>query len=57
MLWQYLIPVEKHAFVIPFKSSEDIQKKEDGPDRPVFNKKISSVTLNELAIKARESIL
>ena len=37
------------------KSSRDIQKKEDGPDRSVSNNKFSSVTLNELAMEARES--
>ena len=38
-----------------FKSSENIQKKEDGPDRSVSNNKFSSVTLNELAMKARKN--
>ena len=33
-----------------FKSSENIQKKEGGPDRSVSNNQSSSVTLNELAI-------
>ena len=37
-----------------FKSSENIQKKEGGPDRPVSDNKSSSVTLNELAMKARK---
>ena len=36
-----------------FKSIECIQKKEDGPDRSVSNNQFSSVTLNELAIKAK----
>ena len=40
-----------------FKSSENIQKKEDGPDRSVSNNQFSSVTLNKRAIKARENIL
>ena len=31
-----------------FKSSEHIEKKEDGPDRSVSNNTFSSVTLNEL---------
>ena len=39
------------------KSSENIQKKVGGPDCTVSNNKFSSVTLNELATKARESIL
>ena len=36
-----------------FKSSENIQKKEDGPDRSVSDNQSSSVTLDELAMKAR----
>ena len=36
-----------------FESSENIRKKEGRSDRPVSNK-FSSVTLNELAKKARE---
>ena len=36
------------------KSSENIQKKEGGPDRSVSDNQSSSVTLNELAIKARK---
>ena len=38
-----------------FKSSENIQKKEGGPDRSVSDNQFSSVTLNELAMKARKS--
>ena len=38
-----------------FKSSENIQKNEVGPDRSVSDNQSSSVTLNELAMKARES--
>ena len=38
-----------------FKSSENIQKKERGPDRSVSDNQSSSVTLNELAMKARKS--
>ena len=37
-----------------FKSSENIQKKEGGLDRSVSDNQSSSVTLNELAIKARK---
>ena len=40
-----------------FKSNENIQKKEDGPDRSVSNNIFSFVTLNELTMKARERIL
>ena len=36
-------------------SSENIQKKECGPDRSVSDNQCSSVTLNELAMKARQS--
>ena len=35
-----------------FKSSKNIQKKEGGPDRSVSDNQSSSVTLNELAVKA-----
>ena len=38
-----------------FKSSENIQKKEGGPDRSVSDNQSSSVTLNELTMKARRS--
>ena len=37
-----------------FKRSENIQKKEAGPDSTVSNNQISSVTLNELAMNARD---
>ena len=37
-----------------FKSHENIQKNEGGPDRSVWDNKSSSVTLNELAMKARK---
>ena len=37
-----------------FKRSENIQKKEGGPDRSVSDNQSSSVTLNELAMKARK---
>ena len=38
-----------------FKSSENIQKKEGGSDRHVSDNQSSSVTLNELPMKARKS--
>ena len=38
-----------------FKSNVNIHKKEDGPDRSVPDNESSSVTLNELAMKARKS--
>ena len=34
-----------------FKGSENIQKKEHGSDSTVLNNNLSSVTLNEVAIK------
>ena len=37
-----------------FKSSENIRKKEGGPNRSVSDNQSSSVTLNELAMKARK---
>ena len=46
----------KNIIMSSFKSSRDIQKKEGGPDCTVSNIKLSSVTLNELAMKARERI-
>ena len=38
-----------------FKSSENVQKKECGSDRSVSDNQSSSVTMNELAMKARKS--
>ena len=38
-----------------FKSSENIQKKDDGSERSVSDNQSSSVTLNELAMQARKS--
>ena len=37
------------------KSSENIQKKECGPDRSVSDNQSSSATLNKLAMNARKS--
>ena len=45
----------KNIKISSFKSSEKIQKKEGGPDRSVSDKQSSSVTLNELAMKARKN--
>ena len=44
----------KNIKMSSFKSSEYIQKKEGGPDRSVLDNQSSSVTLNELAMKARK---
>ena len=38
-----------------FKNSENIQKKDCGLDRSVSDNQSSSVTLNELAMKARKN--
>ena len=40
-----------------FKGSENIRKKEGGSDRSVANNEFSYVTLNELAMEARDIIL
>ena len=45
----------KNIKMSSFKSSENIQKKEGGPDRSVSDNQSSSVTLNELAMKARKN--
>ena len=42
----------KNIKMSSFKSSENIQKKEAGLDRSVSDNQSSSVTLNELAMKA-----
>ena len=44
-----------HGHVCMMKSSENIQKKEDGPDRSILDNQSSSVTLIELAKKARKN--
>ena len=51
-----LVYTHKNIKMSSFKSSENIQKKEDGPDRSVSDTKSSSVTLNELAMKARKKL-
>ena len=45
----------KNIKMSSFESSEHIQKKEGGPDRSVSDNQSSSVTLNELAMKARKN--
>ena len=44
----------KNIKISSLKSSENIQKKEGGPDRSVSDKQSSSLTLNKLAMKARK---
>ena len=51
------VTTNKKIKVSSFKSSENIQKNKSGPDCTVSNSKLSSVTLNKLAMKAKESIL
>ena len=43
----------KNIKMSSFKSSENIQKKEGGPDRSVSDNQSYSVTMNELTMKAR----
>ena len=47
--------MNKNIKMSSFTSSENIQKKEEGPDRSVSDNQSSSVTLNELAKKARKN--
>ena len=54
LLTQIAYSVNKNIKMSSFKSSESIQKKEGGPDRSVSDKQSSSVTLNDLAMKARK---
>ena len=55
LLTQIAYSVNKNIKMSSFKSSESIQKKEGGPDRSVSDKQSSSVTLNDLAMKARKN--
>ena len=48
------VTTNKNIKMSSFKSSENIQKKEGGPDRSVSDNQSSSVTLNDLAMKARK---
>ena len=45
----------KNIKISSFKSSENIQKKEGGPDRSVSDNQSSSVTLNELANESQKN--
>ena len=51
---QAAVATNKNIKMSSFKSSGNIQKKEDGPHRSVSDNQSSSVTLNELAMKARK---
>ena len=48
------VATNKNIKMSSFKSSENIQKKEGGPDRSVSDNQSSSVTHNELAMKVRK---
>ena len=50
-------PLNKNIKMSFFRSSENIQKKEGWPDRSVSDNQFSSVTLYELAMKARKDTL
>ena len=56
LLTQIAYSVNEKIKMSSFKSSESIQKKEGGPDRSVSDKQSSSVTLNDLAMKARKKL-
>ena len=43
----------KNIKMSSFKNSENIQKKQGGPDRSVSDNQSSSVTMNETAMKAK----
>ena len=51
---QAAVTTNKNIKMSSFKSSENIQKKEGGSDTSVSDNQSSSVTLNELAMKARK---
>ena len=48
------VTTNKNIKMSSFKSSENIQKKEGGSRRSVSDNQSSSVTLNELPMKARK---
>ena len=48
------VMINKNIKLSSFKSSENIQKTEGRPDSTVLNNQFSSVTLNTLAMNARE---
>ena len=49
----YIVCVKYTTSTDSFKSNENIQRKEGGPDKSVSNNKFQSVALNELVMKAR----
>ena len=48
------VTTNKNIKMSSFTSSEYIEKKKGGPDRSVSHNQSSSVTLNEMAMKARK---
>ena len=54
VLQEFIKHINKNIKMSSFKSSENIQKKEGGPDSSVSDNQSSSVTLNELAMKTRK---
>ena len=51
ILYLLLLFIDKNMQMSSFKSSENIKKKEGGPDRSVSDNQSSSVTLDKLAMK------
>ena len=49
-----VVLINRNIKMYSFKSSENIQKKEDGPEKSVSDNQSSSATLNDLAMKARK---
>ena len=49
-----VVTTNKNIKMSSFKSSENIQKKESGSGRSVSDNQSSSVTLNELPMKAKK---
>ena len=51
----FVFVMNKHIKMNYFKSCENFQENEGGPDRSVSDNQSSSVILNELAMKARKN--
>ena len=49
-----ILHINKNIKMSSFKSNENIQKKEGGPDRSASDNQSSLVTLDEMATKARK---
>ena len=48
------VTTNKNLKMSSFKNSENIQKKEGGPDRSISDNQSSSVSMSALAMKARK---